>query len=569
MVKSDDRSENISLSSTPMLKTPPLNQVKLPLNNLNDDRIIDNNADLLVNDEDEKDNNNNNNNNDTQTSNNDKLQTQILSPPSETPTSIPNKKLKSRLLAKIRKTPLFEYHHNEAKALFLQSPSSPSLKAVNGVNDTKSGTTSNFIISKLDCSTLKVEMLVGKVDVNINKNNNRKSNSDNSASNISESEVETSTSRPTVFFPSTAVNKIFHTAATKTKVVPITDQSTNSDGEKGSSTRNTIDPSSSLAMLSTKHRSIISSIKSPVVIKGQSKSIIHTGINTLGDELMFFNSVVDDDGGLVLRVKYNNLLLRESGNMSTGGRKIRLPFPTKIHTDDPDCIIVRSYIQSSNKNEVFSVVQRYVKVVVSEKEHRIVYWTLFEDELPSTNEDNNNNEFFTTNKIKRLVNSYSERGNIVLLLQPHRQTSMQITVEIVHPKKLFNSIKLNKRLINAINITNVANEVFDRSDAVDDAVRNNFVDFVLPKAKGLTVKEKKDIAEVKNFLKIDNGDNTTTGTHKWKRIPGTLQDTVSKFQSNTSTQKGGMVVKGVVQVDTTPEIILSYIMNFMTNDRLT
>jgi len=141
------------------------------------------------------------------------------------------------------------------------------------------------------------------------------------------------------------------------------------------------------------------------MIKGQSKSIIHTDITTLGDELMQFISTTNADAG-VFRRNHNILLAKEVGGNGTGGKKMTLPFPQILHSDDQDCIIVRSYVYSSStNNEVFIVAQRYVKLLVSDKETHIAFWTIYEDEVPSSNNNNNNNnnnnyEFFSTNKIK-------------------------------------------------------------------------------------------------------------------------------------------------------------------------
>ena len=159
----------------------------------------------------------------------------------------------------------------------------------------------------------------------------------------------------------------------------------------------------------------------------------------------------------------------------------------------------------------------------------IVFWTISKGEVPTN--INVEDSFFKKHKLTLLENEYSERGNYNLSLLPHEQTQLVYNLEIGYHDKFLTLLSANARLQSALIIAKLANEHFDRSEEVDEAVLANFANAVIPSADALTPAEASIINRCKDLLKW--GDEQ----QKWTRIPGTLNDVVEKYESATVADK--------------------------------
>jgi len=186
--------------------------------------------------------------------------------------------------------------------------------------------------------------------------------------------------------------------------------------------------------------------------------------------------------------------------------------PTKTHTDDPECIIVQSFRSSSSANVAFRLIQRFVAKHDDSNPQKITigFWSIPSKDIPV------DVQIPAINNVKIVDDEYHESGNIQLLSEPHNQTKMTINVEIKFKPEHLKTVGLDKKLYLALDRARMANEFFDRSKEVDQAVINHFVNFVMPKADKLSDVEERNIQRCKDLLSWGDA------AESWKRLPGTL-----------------------------------------------
>ena len=215
------------------------------------------------------------------------------------------------------------------------------------------------------------------------------------------------------------------------------------------------------------------SISNVKFIRGQSAAIVHTDCKSLSTELLNFK-----DGGFLK--KYFSFITGKSGRVK------KLPIPTVISYDDDSSVIVESFRRSSKSNEVLRLIQQFVKIDINQ----IAFFSILGSQVTTESSNSEvNNQYFIDNNLTVVNDQYSERGNIQLSFLPHSRTTMKINVEVAYDEKSMKILAIQKYLQGAIDISKVANEYFDRSEEVDEAVNNDFVSNVIPSAKGLTVGE--------------------------------------------------------------------------------
>ena len=133
-------------------------------------------------------------------------------------------------------------------------------------------------------------------------------------------------------------------------------------------------------------------------------------------------------------------------------------------------------------------------------------------------------------------------------------SKLDITLQVL---KQFSAAK---KLQAALDISKVAVEYYDRSNEVDEAVCNHFIDFVIPFANAVTKIEADAIEKCKTDL------NLGEDKEKWRRMKGTVNDHVQKFKSANDDKV--IIVKGVAILHEKAEVILSWMMHFVSNERI-
>ena len=284
-------------------------------------------------------------------------------------------------------------------------------------------------------------------------------------------------------------------------------------------------------------------------VRGSTTTIIHTDINKLSLSLFDVAEIS------LLSKYYNEIASRETG------RSPKLPRPNIISKDDESCMLLESFRYSSNKKQVFRMVQRVVKVESDNKKRVEIAFCCITKEENITGTSTENINYFKLYNLTVIDNSYPDNGNYVLNKMPHSQTEMIIYVEIRYDdEKLVTLTTLNKMLQNVLGIAVSANTHYDRSSEVDKAVSDYFISSIMPKLnrKGLNDVEKASIAECAKTLKWDDKNV------EWKRMRGSLNDDVEKF----TTREGKLVVvKGVAIIDERTEALVSYMIHFNSNER--
>ena len=197
--------------------------------------------------------------------------------------------------------------------------------------------------------------------------------------------------------------------------------------------------------------------------------------------------------------------------------------------------------------------------IIKKKGINIAFWTISKDEVPST--INLDDSYFKQRGLDLLENEFYETGNFNLSYLPHQQTQLIYNTEIKYNPNFLKEVSANARLESSLHIAKMANIHFNRSEAVDEAVLRNFVHIVLPNAAPLKLAESDKIERCKTLLKW--GDKKT----KWKRMPGTLNDVVEKFQSVDISEKL-ITIKGITKIHVSCEVVLAYFMHTNSNERI-
>ena len=282
------------------------------------------------------------------------------------------------------------------------------------------------------------------------------------------------------------------------------------------------------------------------MFRGQSSSVIHTDISNLGNDLLDFTS------GDFRRKYFSKINDKYSG----GGGK--LPSPSIIHSNDPDCITVQSFRHASSSGHIFRLIQCFVKTEFYKSDGdcenvEISFWTLAKGDVPVTIDTT------TINNMTIIDDSYSERGNFKLSTQPHSQTSIIFNIEIAFNAELhpLTPIAIYKKLLSALEVVQSANVYYDRSEKVDEAVSNHFITEIMPNAKGLSEGEAKLIETSMTYI-----------DKSFIRIPGTLTKDSSIEMFHMLSANDSAWGKGVGVVDTSAKKCLSWIMNWCSNERL-
>ena len=112
---------------------------------------------------------------------------------------------------------------------------------------------------------------------------------------------------------------------------------------------------------------------------------------------------------------------------------------------------------------------------------------------------------------------------------------------------------------NTLDITKVACQHYDRSEEVDAAVIRHYIDVVIPNANALKPEEINAITKCKEDLGLDNNQQV------WSTYPGTLNDVVEKYQTMNDKM---ITVKAVAKIDENVEVLLGWIMDFNSNERI-
>ena len=300
---------------------------------------------------------------------------------------------------------------------------------------------------------------------------------------------------------------------------------------------------------STTNKSITDSVINAKFVQGQSSAVVHTGIHALSIALLDYNNVADGS----LMKKYNDVIVGKDG------AKTKTPKSVIIQSDDEGCFILRSYrYTSSTANEVYRLNQRFVKVVRS-GEVDISFWTIHQDDIPIDNIGSDDAQYFKDKGITVATGGYSERGNIRLSTLPHDQTEMTHNIEICYDQKKVSNLTLNRILNLALDLCNVAFDCYDRSVEIDGLVSDNYITKIMPKLKTLHKHEIARFAECEKQLGLDGNSQT------WKRMSGTVNDTVAKFKATNEDET--VTVKGVTKIHEQAEVVLSYLMHFTSYDR--
>jgi len=246
--------------------------------------------------------------------------------------------------------------------------------------------------------------------------------------------------------------------------------------------------------------------------------------------------------------------------------------------------MVQSYRFSSMSNTIFSVLQRFVRSYrVGGADHEgegcdIAFWTISKGEVP-TNSNNVDDAYLEQNGLKVVENAYYERGNFNLSYLPHSQSGLIYNVEILFDNKLLKLLSANIRLQNAMDVTKLAAKHFDRSEEVDEAVMQHYIDVVLPNVNVLNLAEANKIEKCKKDLgwgtirhinelnaqeraELRSGE---TDINAWERMPGSVNDVVEKFRTMNDTIT---TVKGIVKVDENIEVIFAWMMHTNSNERI-
>ena len=316
------------------------------------------------------------------------------------------------------------------------------------------------------------------------------------------------------------------------------------------------------------------------LVRGQSSTVVHTGIGDMSRQVLDFTN------GELLK-KYFDFIETKYGK----GR-VRLPDPVVTHIDDDFCIIVESFRHSSKPNEVLRLVQRFVQKVdtyyadpKSEADQTlnpvaVAFWTIPKSEVPK-NDTNDYGDYFNERNLTLVDDRYSECGKIHLSFLPHNQTSMICDLEIGYDSKSMEGATIMELIESWLDIAKVANEHFDRSDEVDEAVSSNFINCVMPEADNLKVGEINQIERCKKNLgwgtvyhmhELNDDERRevllgTTPRRAWAAMPGVpLNGVVQKFLSEND--KNVVTVKGIVAIHEKLEIILAYIFHTKSNERV-
>ena len=202
-------------------------------------------------------------------------------------------------------------------------------------------------------------------------------------------------------------------------------------------------------------------------VSGHASTTVHKEFSSFGNELLNF------ENGSFLREYYNQVGKRE------GGGKIELPVPTVIQVTNEDCVIVQSFRYSSSSNIVLRSLQCFAKVQIFSKSIELAFYSISKRNVPDEAQTSEN-EFFKLHGLTVLDDEYSEDGNMILSSHPHQQTQFVFNIRIGFSSKSLTLVKVHKLLQSALHIAKVANEKYDRSEEVDNAVQSHFISVVMP-----------------------------------------------------------------------------------------
>ena len=202
-------------------------------------------------------------------------------------------------------------------------------------------------------------------------------------------------------------------------------------------------------------------------VSGHASTTVHKEFSSFSNELLNF------ENGSFLREYYNQVGKRE------GGGKIELPAPTVIHVTNEDCVVVQSFRYSSSSNIVLRGLQCFAKVQNSSKSIELAFYSISKRNVPDEAQTSEN-EFFKLHGLTVLDDEYSEDGNMILSSHPHQQTQFVFNIRIGFSSKSLTLVKVHKLLQSALHIAKVANEKYDRSEEVDNAVQSHFISVVMP-----------------------------------------------------------------------------------------
>ena len=109
-------------------------------------------------------------------------------------------------------------------------------------------------------------------------------------------------------------------------------------------------------------------------------------------------------------------------------------------------------------------------------------------------------KYFEDHNLSLVDDEYSECGSIQLSFLPHNLSNMVYNVRVGYNEKSVEINTVQKLLESALDISSVANEHFDRSDAVDEMNNANFINGVMPDVNPLSELELNNIEKCKKAL---------------------------------------------------------------------
>ena len=295
-------------------------------------------------------------------------------------------------------------------------------------------------------------------------------------------------------------------------------------------------------------------MKSPTALKTAQKYLLRSSAVVHTTPGIILADLINPESDM--RMKGNKI----SSKLGVPTPKIIYQSPQRNNNNPARLTIIASYrISGGNNTSLLEFFHCYAAIRIGESDdYMIGFATITAEALPPGCD--------TIELIRKEVvgkftvtAGWDEMGNYYLKGKEHQQTELTLNLVIdVSPSQLS---RVQPYLAKIAEIFTNARMIYDRSEEVDQATINYFADVIIPSAPDLTDEEELDIHECATAL------GWGSDGHAWKRLPGTANAKIEKFQS-TNSDTNIITVKGTAQIDVRAEIVLAWLFHVNSNERI-